>query len=163
MDFCPDVLQRFDEGTLKVRRDGQLLPTKRGTEVQSSCISLDLIEHFHVRGKALVFEKGVDDGERRPVLAKDVEREQLEVCDWNASERSVDADSFCVAQQPDAPLPCEDNDTSVVADEDTIVCEGWCHNNVLGVDRMLPKHPDPSCKSEVCASPPARPRLVADS
>ena len=65
-------------------------------------------------------------------------KERLEVRDWNTSERSINTDSFCVAQQPDSPLPCEDDDTRVFLDEDTAVFEGRRHNNVLGVDRMLP-------------------------
>ena len=83
----------------------------------------------------------MDDGERRPILAKDAEREHLEVCDGNTSERSIDTDSFCVARQPDPPLPCEDDDTSVFTDEDTAVCDRRRHNDVLGVDRMLPLVP----------------------
>ena len=96
------VFQRFDDGTLEVRRDGLRIPTEHGTEVQSGCVSLYFIQRFHVSGKAFVSEEGVDDWERCPVLAENMEREHLEVCDWRASERPVNANSFRIEQQPDA-------------------------------------------------------------
>ena len=120
VNFCTSVPQSFDEATLKVRCDGQRAPTEDGTQVQPRCVSLYLVKHFDVSDIAFVLEKGVDNGERRPVLAKDVECEHLEVCDWSTSERPVNADSFCVAQQPISPLPRKNDVAFVVAYEYTI-------------------------------------------
>ena len=97
VNFCTGVPQRLDEAILKVRRDSQRAPTEDGTQVQPRCVSLYLVKHFDISDIAFVLENGMDDGERRPVLAKDVECEHLEVCDWSTSERPVNTDSFCVA------------------------------------------------------------------
>ena len=78
-------------------------------------------------------------------------------------ERSVDTDAFGVAQQPDTPLSRENDDTSGITDEDAVVCECWCHNNVLCLARMLPFHSNSSCQSVVCAFSPARLCLIADA
>ena len=59
-EFRADVFQRFDECVFKLRRDCQRLPTKHGSKAQSGCVSLDFIEYFHLRSKALVSEKRVD-------------------------------------------------------------------------------------------------------
>ena len=102
------------------------------------------------------------DGERLPVLVKDVEREQLEVCNWRASERPVDTDSFRIAQESDAPFSRHDNDTPIVTEEHAIVCKRLRHNDVLCSARMLSPHPDPLCKSVVSAFSSARQGLIAD-
>ena len=102
VDCRAGVCQRFDERTFKVRRDGQRNPTERRTKAQSGCVSLYFIKHFHISGNAFVSEERVDDWERCPVLAENMEREHLEVCDWRTSERPVNANTFSIAQQPDA-------------------------------------------------------------
>ena len=75
--------------------------------------------------------------------------ESIWKCDWSASERPINTDMFRIAQQPDAPLSRQDNDAPIVTDEYAVVGERWGHNNVLRSARMLPSHPDPTCKSVV--------------